>query len=405
MIKENVEAAIEAIANGEFVLVVDDEDRENEGDLIIAAEKATPEKIAFMVRHTSGLICAPLEGSRLDELGLPLMVLENTDSHKTAFTVSVDYVPGTTTGISAADRAMTLRAMADPATRPTDLARPGHIFPLRYREGGVLVRPGHTEAAVDLARMAGLQPAGALCEIVNDDGTMARGKALFEFAERYDIPVLTIEDLTAYRWATEALVTREVETVLPTEFGDFTTYGYRADVGEPEQVALVMGDVAGKTDVLVRVHSECLTGDALGSQRCDCGTQLRQSMAEIASAGEGILVYVRGHEGRGIGLLPKLHAYKLQDNGADTVDANLELGLAVDARHYGPAAQILNDLKVASVRLLTNNPSKVAELEKLGVEVTGRQPIDVAPSEISKSYLETKANRMGHLIAAPGETT
>ncbi len=403
MSKENVEAAIAAIANGEFVLVVDDEERENEGDLIIAAEKATPEKIAFMVRYTSGLICAPLEGTRLDELALPLMVLENTDSHKTAFTVSVDYVPGTSTGISAGDRALTLQAMADPATGPTDLARPGHIFPLRYREGGVLVRPGHTEAAVDLARMAGLQPAGALCEIVNDDGTMARGQDLYDFAAEHDIPILTIEELVAYRWATEALVTREVETTLPTRHGEFKAYGYRADVGEPEQLALVMGEVAGKSHVLVRVHSECLTGDVLGSMRCDCGGQLQESMAQIAQAGEGVVIYVRGHEGRGIGLLPKLQAYKLQDNGADTVDANLELGLAVDARHYGPAAQILNDLKVASVRLLTNNPTKVDELQQLGVEVSGRAPLAVIPTDISKGYLETKASRMGHLISSPAD--
>ncbi|NND01329.1 MAG: bifunctional 3,4-dihydroxy-2-butanone-4-phosphate synthase/GTP cyclohydrolase II [Acidimicrobiia bacterium] len=403
MSRQNVEAAIAAIANGDFVLVVDDEDRENEGDLIIAAEKATPEKIAFMVRYTSGLICAPLEGTRLDELALPLMVLENTDSHKTAFTVSVDYVPGTSTGISAADRAITLRAMADPATRPTDLARPGHIFPLRYCEGGVLVRPGHTEAAVDLARMAGLRPAGALCEIVNDDGTMSRGRDLNDFAAEHGIPVLTIEELVAYRWATEALVTREVETTLPTLHGEFKAYGYRAEVGEPEQVALVMGEVAGKSDVLVRVHSECLTGDVLGSLRCDCGGQLQESMAQIAEAGEGVVIYVRGHEGRGIGLLPKLHAYKLQDNGADTVDANLELGLAVDARHYGPAAQILNDLKVASVSLLTNNPTKVEELQKLGVEVSGRTPLAVIPTDVSKDYLETKATRMGHLLSSPSD--
>lgn len=398
MSKEKVEAAVAAIARGDFVVVVDDENRENEGDLILAAEKATPEKIAFMVRHTSGLICAPVEGSRLDELALPLMVLENTDSHKTAFTVSVDYVPETTTGISAADRARTLLAMADPATRPSELARPGHIFPLRYREGGVLVRPGHTEAAVDLARMAGLRAAGALCEIVNDDGTMARGEQLRLFAAEHGIVLLTIEDLVAYRWATEALVAREVETVLPTVHGEFAAFGYRASVGEPEQVALVMGDVAGKSDVLVRVHSECLTGDALGSLRCDCRSQLNESMALVAATGEGVIIYVRGHEGRGIGLLPKLAAYSLQDDGADTVDANLQLGLAVDARHYGPAAQIINDLKIASVRLLTNNPAKVEALVNLGVEVSGRQPLVIPVSERSKAYLETKAARLGHLI-------
>ena len=398
MTKAKVEAAVAAIARGEFVLVVDDENRENEGDLILAAEKATPERIAFMVRHTSGLICAPIEGRRCDELALPLMVLENTDAHKTAFTVSVDYRPETTTGISAADRARTLRALIDPATRPTDLARPGHVFPLRYCEGGVLARPGHTEAAVDLARMAGLHAAGVLCEIVNDDGTMARGDDLHRFAEEHQIPLLTIEDLVAYRWATEALVTREVTTLLPTEHGDFTVHGYRATVGEPEQVALVMGEVAGRSDVLVRVHSECLTGDALGSQRCDCRHQLNESLAQVAAAGEGAVIYVRGHEGRGIGLLPKLAAYRLQDDGVDTVDANLQLGLAVDARHYGPAAQIINDLKIASVVLLTNSPAKVAAIEALGVDVAGRRPLVMAPTDRSRAYLETKAKRLGHLI-------
>lgn len=398
MSKQNVETAVAAIARGDFVLVVDDEERENEGDLILAAEKATPAKIGFMVRHTSGLICAPVEGSRLDELALPLMVRDNTDHHRTAFTVSVDYSPETTTGISAADRARTLRAIADPATRPADLSRPGHVFPLRYNEGGVLVRPGHTEAAVDLARMAGLHAAGALCEIVNDDGSMARGEELRRFAAEHDIPMLTIKELVAYRWATEALVSREVETDLPTEHGEFTAYGYRAAVGEPEQVALVMGDVAGKSDVLVRVHSECMTGDVLGSQRCDCRSQLNEAMVQVAAAGEGVIIYMRGHEGRGIGLLPKLAAYRLQDDGADTVDANLRLGLAVDARHYGVAAQILNDLKVASVALLTSNPSKVEALRALGVEVSRRQSLVVPISDRNRAYLETKAVRLGHLF-------
>ena len=403
MSAQNVETAIAAIARGDFVLVVDDEERENEGDLIIAAEKATPEKIAFMVRHTSGLICAPVEGSRLDHLALPLMVLENTDSHKTAFTVSVDFVAETSTGISAADRAATLRAMADPSTRAADLARPGHIFPLRYRDGGVLVRPGHTEAAVDLARMAGLQPAGALCEIVDDDGSMARGPALEVFAAEHGIPMLTIEELIDYRWSTEALVSREVETVLPTDHGEFKAFGYRAAVGEPEQVALVLGDVAGKNDVLVRVHSECLTGNVLGSDRCDCRHQLTESMARVAELGEGAIIYVRGHEGRGIGLLSKLAAYRLQDDGADTVDANLELGLAVDARHYGPAAQIINDLKIASVRLLTNNPAKMADLQRLGVEVAGREPLEIEATARSRGYLATKAARLGHLIGSDSD--
>ena len=402
MSRARVEEAVAAIAAGEFVLVVDDEDRENEGDLILSAEKATEEKIAFMVRYTSGLICAPLEGSRLDELAIPLMVRDSTDSYRTAFTVSVDYLPGTSTGISAADRALTLRALADPATRPEDLSRPGHIFPLRYRAGGVLARPGHTEAAVDLARMAGLRPAGVLCEIVNDDGTMARGAALEAFADEHGIPVLTIAELVDYRWATEALVEREVETTLPTEHGDFKVYGYRAAVGEPEQVALVYGDVAGADDVLVRVHSECLTGDALGSLRCDCRQQLSAAMGSVAAAGRGAVIYMRGHEGRGIGLLSKLHAYRLQDSGSDTVDANLELGLDVDSRHYGTAAQIINDLKIASVRMLTNNPAKVAELQRLGVDVAAREPLIIPATPQTAGYLRTKAERMGHDFGTEG---
>jgi len=399
-----MEEALAAIAAGEFVLVLDDEDRENEGDLILAAEMASPERIAFMVRHTSGLICAPIVGSRLDELGLPLMVLENTDSHETAFTVSVDAVHGTSTGISAADRSTTIQALVDSKTHPNDLARPGHVFPLRYREGGVLVRPGHTEAAVDLARLAGLTPAGVLCEVVNDDGTMARGEELQKFADEHNIPTIAIGDLVDYRWATESLVTRETTASVPTEFGDFTAYGYRAAHDGSEQIALVRGEVAGRSGVLARTHSECLTGDVFGSRRCDCGDQLRAALSAVAREGAGVVVYNRGHEGRGIGLLAKLEAYRLQDEGLDTVEANLELGYPADARHYGISAQILHDLKVGSVRLMTNNPDKIIQLERMGIEVAERVPIGIGATEINGGYLAAKASKLGHLIDEPGVT-
>lgn len=394
-----VEAAIEAIGRGEFVLVVDDEDRENEGDLIIAAEKVTPEKIAFMVRHTSGLICLPAEGERIDELRLPLMVEKNTDSHRTAFTVSIDYAEGTTTGISAADRAATIRAFVDPEVGPEAFQRPGHVFPLRYQPGGVIVRPGHTEAAVDLARMAGLYPAGVLSEIVNDDGTMARGAELEAFAERHGIPLITIKDLVDYRWRTEALVVRGAEASLPTAHGRFRIIGYRSPYSALEHAALVLGDVAGGRDVLVRVHSACLTGDVFGSRRCDCGDQLDEAMRRIAAAGRGIVVYNPAHEGRGIGLVEKLAAYRLQEDGFDTVEANRERGHAADARHYGVDAQILHDLKVESVRLLTNNPDKIAQLRRFGIEVVGREPIWVPATEHNERYLATKTSKLGHLGA------
>ncbi len=396
MSRERVEAATDAFANGEFVLVVDDEDRENEGDLIVSAEKVTAQQIAFMVNNTSGLICLPVIGERLDELGLPLMVVENTDSHQTAFTVSIDYNVGTTTGISASDRAATIRAVADAATGADDFARPGHIFPLRYQPGGVLVRPGHTEAAVDLARLAGLYPAGVLCEIVNEDGTMARGSVLEAFAERHGIAMLTIEELVAYRWGTEAVVTREAETDLPTRHGMFRAVGYRSANDGAEHMALVMGDVAAKDDVLVRVHSVCVTGDVFGSLRCDCGTQLNNAMEQIAREGRGIVVYNPTHEGRGIGLLEKMRAYQLQDEGRDTVQANQELGHPADARHYGVDAQILHDLKVGSVRLLTNNPDKMAQLERFGIKVAERIPLWVGETPHNLAYLKTKAAKLGH---------
>jgi 3,4-dihydroxy 2-butanone 4-phosphate synthase/GTP cyclohydrolase II len=389
--------ALDAVRSGQFVLVVDSEDRENEGDLIIAAEKVTAEQIAFMVRHTSGLICLPATGERLDELDLPLMVLENTDTHQTAFTISIDYARGTTTGISAADRAMTIRAMVDPEAKASDFQRPGHIFPLRYHEGGVLVRPGHTEAAVDLMKLAGLRPAGAVCEIVGDDGSMMRAEALAAFAEEHDIVMISIDDLVAYRWRSEHLVTRESKASLPTAFGTFKVVGYRSETDGSAHVALVMGDVAGREEVLTRVHSVCLTGDVFGSLRCDCGAQLEESMRRIAEKGEGVIVYNTSHEGRGIGILDKLAAYHLQEQGLDTVDANRQIGHADDKRHYGVDAQILHDLAIHSVLLLTNNPDKIRQLSKYGIDVVDRQPLWVGETPENRAYLRTKEKRMGHL--------
>jgi 3,4-dihydroxy 2-butanone 4-phosphate synthase/GTP cyclohydrolase II len=397
--------AIEAFRRGEFLVVVDDAERENEGDLVIAAAKATPEAIAFMVRHTSGLICVPATPQRLDELELPLMVADNTDSHDTAFTVSVDYRHGTTTGISAADRASTIRALVDPGTKPADLARPGHVFPLRACENGVLERPGHTEAAVDLARLAGLYPAGVVCEVVGDNGAMASGDELSRFAKEHDILLVSISDLIEYRRHNEGSVQRMAEARLPTEHGEFAAVGYRSLVDGTEFIALVMGDVADRTDVLVRLHSECLTGDALGSLRCDCRDQLGQAMSRIADAGTGVIVYLRGHEGRGIGLMPKLAAYALQDQGRDTVEANVELGLPADARDYRSAAEALRDLGIKSVRLLTNNPQKASGLEEGGVEVSGLEPILSDSNGENAAYLETKARKMGHLLDLDRDAT
>lgn len=394
----SIEDAVAAIARGEIVVVVDDEDRENEGDLIMSAEAATPENIAFFVRHTSGVICAPLTGDRLDELDIPLMVRDNTESHRTAFTYSVDFVHGTSTGISAADRSATIQALIDPATRPNDLARPGHIFPLRYAEGGVLKRAGHTEAAVDLARLAGMYPAGVLCEIVNDDGTMARVPELIEFCKQHGLLMITIAQLIKYRRQNEKLVRRVAEARIPTPWGDFTSYVYESVLDGEQHVAMVRGAVQGESDVLVRVHSECLTGDVFHSLRCDCGIQLDAAMAAIDAEGLGALVYLRGHEGRGIGLGHKIRAYNLQEQGHDTVDANVELGLPVDSREYGIGAQILNDLGITTMRLMTNNPAKYGGLEGFGLEITGRVSLDSKPNPENIDYLRTKRERMGHLL-------
>jgi 3,4-dihydroxy 2-butanone 4-phosphate synthase/GTP cyclohydrolase II len=390
--------AIAAVARGEIVVVVDDEDRENEGDLIMAAEAVTPEKIAFFVRHTSGVICAPLTGDRLDELDIPLMVRDNTEAQRTAFTYSVDFRHGTSTGISAADRAATIRSLIDPATRPGDLARPGHIFPLRYADGGVLKRAGHTEAAVDLARMAGLYPAGVLCELVNDDGTMARVPELRTFCDEHGLLLISIAELIRYRRQTEKLVKRVAEARIPTDWGEFTCYVYESMLNHEQHVAMVKGAVQGEDDVLVRVHSECLTGDVFGSLRCDCGIQLDQAMRQISEEGLGVLVYLRGHEGRGIGIGHKIRAYNLQDQGRDTVEANLELGLPIDSREYGIGAQILVDLGITTMRLLTNNPAKFGGLEGFGLEVTGRVPVETVPNPENLAYLRTKRERMGHLL-------
>ncbi|GEB13410.1 bifunctional 3,4-dihydroxy-2-butanone-4-phosphate synthase/GTP cyclohydrolase II [Pimelobacter simplex] len=396
---DSVERAIADIAAGRAVVVVDDEDRENEGDIIFAASKATPELMAFTIRYSSGVICAPMPGDMLDRLEIPLMTPHNKDAYRTAYTLSVDARDGVSTGISAADRAHTVRVLADSATEPWELTRPGHVFPLRYREGGVLVRRGHTEAAVDLCRLAGLTPTGVLVEVVNDDGTMKRAPELRAFADEHGLAMISIEDLVRHRRRVERHVVREAETRLPTSHGDFTAIGYTITVDGSEHVALVYGDPATLTDagpVLTRVHSECLTGDVFGSSRCDCGPQLNEAMDRIVEEGRGVVIYLRGHEGRGIGLVAKLQAYQLQDGGRDTVDANLDLGLPADARHYGAATQILKDLGVSEVRLLTNNPDKVSSLEDYGVTVTERVPLTPHPNGHNLSYLLTKRDRMGH---------
>jgi 3,4-dihydroxy 2-butanone 4-phosphate synthase/GTP cyclohydrolase II len=391
-----IEQAVADLAAGRPVVVVDDADRENEGDLVLAAELATPELIAFFVRWTSGVICVPLTGADCDRLALPPMHHTNEDRKQTAYTVSVDARDGVTTGISAAERAHTIRLLADPRTTAEQFCRPGHVFPLRAKEGGVLRRPGHTEAGVDLAKLAGLQPAAAIGEIGNDDGTMKRLPDLTVFAAEHGLTLISIADLVAYRLRTERQVHRVVEARIPTEHAAFTAVGYSSDLDERQHVALVLGDLGDGHDVLVRVHSECLTGDVFGSWRCDCGPQLDASLAAVAAEGRGVVLYVRGHEGRGIGLLHKLQAYQLQDRGADTVDANLELGLPADARDYGTGAQILVDLGVRTMRLLTNNPDKRAGLEGYGLSVLGRVPLPVHQTQDNTRYLITKRDRMGH---------
>ncbi len=399
---DSVEAAIEAMREGKSVIVVDDEDRENEGDLIFAASKASAALATFMIRYTSGYICVGVDGPILDRLNLPPMTAVNEDRKGTAYSVSVDARDVEGTGISAEDRAYTIRVIADSATEPWDLTRPGHVMPLRAVQGGVLQRAGHTEAAVDLARMAGLAPAGALCEMVNDDGTMMRAPECRAFADEHGLVMISIADLITYRRRTETLVSRVAETVLPTSYGDFRAYGYRSETDATEHIALVVGEVGDGEDILVRVHSECLTGDALGSLRCDCGAQLHAAMRQVQAAGRGVVLYVKGHEGRGIGLLHKLQAYTLQDQGRDTVDANLELGLPADARDYGTGAQILADLGVVSMRLLTNNPTKRAGLEGYGLVIAERVPLVVEPNDVNRDYLRTKAERMGHDLGGSG---
>ncbi|MFC5678598.1 bifunctional 3,4-dihydroxy-2-butanone-4-phosphate synthase/GTP cyclohydrolase II [Aeromicrobium endophyticum] len=392
---DSIERAIADFRDGKAIVVVDDEDRENEGDIIFAASKATPELMAFLVRYSSGLICAPITGEILDRLAIPLMTPHNREKMRTAYTVSIDARDGITTGISATDRARTCRVLADSATEPFELNQPGHIIPLRAKPGGVLERAGHTEAAVDFARLAGLTPAGVIGEVLNDDGTLMRAPELRAFADEHGIALVSIEDLQVYRRLHESQVERLATTRLPTEFGEFQAHGYRDRIEGSEHIALVHGD-PGTEDVLVRIHSECLTGDVFGSRRCDCGPQLELSMTEITRAGAGIVVYLRGHEGRGIGLLHKLQAYALQDSGSDTVDANLQLGFGEDERDYAAGAQILRDLGVTSARLLTNNPDKTTALEAYGVKVSERLPLVIAPTEDSLRYLQTKAERMGH---------
>jgi len=394
----SIEEIIAAIGRGEMVMMVDDEDRENEGDLIIAAEDATPDNIGFMLRYTSGIICMPIVGERLDDLELPMMVAKNTDVRRTAFTVSIDAARGTTTGISAADRCRTIHAVIDPETEPGDLARPGHMYPLRYEPGGVLKRAGHTEAAVDLTQLAGKYAAAVLAEVMNDDGTVAKLPDLEVFAKEHGLLLGTIADLIAHRRASERLVERVVEARIPTRHGEFTALGYRSLVDDRQHIALVMGDIGDGEGVLTRVHSECLTGDVFGSLRCDCGEQLDYALRLVAEEGRGVVLYIRGHEGRGIGLLHKLAAYRLQDEGFDTVDANVNLGLPVDNRDYGVGSQILYDVGVRSMRLLTNNPAKRAGIEGFGLSILERIPITLPANEENREYLQAKAQRLGHQL-------
>ena len=392
----SIDDAVAEIAAGRILIVVDDEDRENEGDLVMAAEKVTPETVNFMATHGRGLICMPMTGDRLDELRIPPMTTENTSTEGTAFHVSIGAKGRITTGISAADRSETVSAAIDPQTSHEDLSRPGHGFPLRARKGGVLERAGHTEAAVDLARTAGLYPAGVICEIMNEDGSMARRPELEEFARTHDLKMITVADLIRYRRKTERLVERTSSVNLPTSFGEFRGYGYTSHIDDSTHLALVVGDVAGKSDVLVRVHSECLTGDIFHSLRCDCGTQLEEALRLVQEEGEGVVLYIVGHEGRGIGLANKLKAYELQEQGADTVEANEALGFPADLRDYGIGAQILADLGLTSMRLLTNNPTKIVGLEGYGLKVSEQVPLEVPSCPQNIEYLRTKREKMAH---------
>jgi 3,4-dihydroxy 2-butanone 4-phosphate synthase / GTP cyclohydrolase II len=398
MTLSSIPEIIKDVQAGKFIILVDDEGRENEGDLIMAAEKISAEAINFMAKNARGLICVPIVEQRLNELNIPMMVDENTAMHGTAFTVSVDAkIRGVTTGISAHDRAETIKAIIDPTTKPGDLGRPGHIFPIRAREGGVLVRAGHTEATVDLARLAGLYPAGVLCEIMNEDGTMARLPQLEIMAQKLNLKIASIADLIEYRRHHDKMVRKVAEAVLPTKYGEFKLIAYKSEIDTDEHVALVMGDISGEEPVLVRVHSECLTGDAFGSLRCDCGEQLDMAMKAIAKEGRGVLLYLR-QEGRGIGLHNKIRAYELQDKGLDTVEANVKLGFAPDMRDYGIGAQILTDLGLHTIRMLTNNPKKLIGLEGYGLKVAETLPIICEPNAFNLHYLETKETKMGHTL-------